>query len=82
MADFAARAGVSAWTLYDWRRRLAAGDDDGDAASRLVEVTVVPTPAPMGAGIRVQLRSGHRLDVRPGFDDHELRRLIGVLESC
>lgn len=82
VTDFAASAGVSAWTLYDWRRRLAGSDGDRGAAPRLVEVTVVPTPAPTGTGIRVRLRSGHRLDVRAGFDDHELRRLIGVLESC
>lgn len=82
VTDFAASAGVSAWTLYDWRRRLAGRDGDRDAAPRMVEVAVVPTPAPTGTGIRVRLRSGHRLDVRPGFDDHELRRLIGVLESC
>jgi hypothetical protein len=83
VADFAASAGVSAWTLYEWRRRLAGSGDDRDAAPRLVEVSVVPSPPPsMGTGIVVQLRSGHRLDVSAGFDDHDLRRLIGVLESC
>jgi hypothetical protein len=83
VTDFAASAGVSAWTLYDWRRRLAGSDGDRDAAPRLVELSVVPSPpASMGTGIGVHLRSGHRLDVRAGFDDHELRRLIGVLESC
>lgn len=83
VADFAASAGVSAWTLYEWRRRLAGSGDGHDATPRLVEVSVVPSaPTSMGTGIEVHLRSGHSLDVRSGFDDHELRRLIGVLESC
>lgn len=84
VTDFAATAGVSPWTLYEWRRRLAGARGGGhDATPRLVEVSVVPSPPPsMATGIGVHLRSGHRLDVRSGFDDHELRRLIGVLESC
>ena len=82
VTDFAATAGVSAWTLYGWRRRLAGNAGCQDDPPRLVEVSVVPTPTPMSTGMRVELRSGHCLDVRAGFDDHELRRLIGVLESC
>ena len=79
---FAATAGVSAWTLYEWRRRLGDTARYRDGAPRLVEVSVVPSSPPTSAGIGVELRSGHRLDVRAGFDDDELRRLIGVLESC
>ena len=82
VTDFAASAGVSAWTLYEWRRRLAGSVSGQDDSPRLVEVSVVPTSTSTGTGIRVELRSGHCLDVRTGFDDHELRRLIGVLESC
>lgn len=82
VTDFAASAGVSAWTLYEWRRRLAGSSGGRDTAPRLVELAVVPASEPAGTGIRVDLRSGHRLEVRAGFDDHELRRLIGVLESC
>lgn len=82
VTDFAASVGMSAWTLYEWRRRLAGSDDGRDAPPRLVEVAVVPASAPTGTGIRVELRSGHGLEVRAGFDGHELRRLIEVLESC
>jgi len=80
VADFAASAGVSAWALYDWRKRLAGCDGGRHVAPRLVEVAVVPPSA--STGIRIELRSGHRLEACAGFDDHELRRLIGVLESC
>lgn len=81
MAEFATRVGVSAWTLYDWRRRLADGDA-GDASSRLMEVDVVPRVPSGGGHLAVHLRSGHRIDVPADFDDSRLRRLIGVLESC
>ena len=82
VSDFAASVGMSAWTLYEWRRRLSGSVSRRDDTPRLVEVSVVPSTTPTSTGIRVELRSGHRLDVRAGFDDHDLRRLIGVLESC
>ncbi len=82
MAEFASRAGLSTWTLYEWRRRLA-GDAAGGASPRLVEVEVA-SPVPGGGGhlAAVHLRSGHRIDVPADFHDAGLRRLIGVLESC
>jgi hypothetical protein len=80
---FAARAGISAWSLYQWRRRLAVPvSRPADAAPRLVEVAVVQEPSERARPITVQLRSGHRVDVPAAFDGCELRRLIGVLESC
>lgn len=82
VTDFAATAGVSAWTLYEWRRRLDDIASHRGTTPQLVEVSVVSSSPPTSAGISVELRSGHRLDVRAGFDDHELRRLIVVLESC
>lgn len=81
VAEFAARAGLSAWTLHSWRRRLAE-DGAGGASPRLVEVDVVPRVPRGGGHLAVQLRCGHRLDVPADFDDSALRRLIGVLESC
>jgi hypothetical protein len=82
VAEFAARAGLSAWTLYQWRRRLSKGAKPQAASARLVEVSVVPAAVARGSGLAVELRSGHRIEVGGGFDDHELKRLIGVLESC
>lgn len=84
VTDFAASTGVSAWTLYQWRRRLAGSDGERNDSPRLVEVAVLPSAAAASAAasLSVELRSGHRLEVRAGFDGNELRRLIGVLESC
>jgi hypothetical protein len=80
---FAARAGISAWVLYQWRRRMSPAARLGDApAPRLVEVAVVPTNPANADRLSVHLRSGHKVDVSAGFDGAELRRLIGVLESC
>ena len=81
MAEFASRAGVSAWTLYDWTRRLAA-PSVGGASPRLVEVDVVPMAPSGGMHLTVFLRSGRQIEVPAGLDVSGLRRLIGVLESC
>ena len=81
MPEFASRAGVSAWTLYDWRRRLAA-PSVGDASPRLVEVEVVPSAPSGGMHLTVFLHSDHRIEVPADLDVSGLRRLIGALESC
>jgi transposase-like protein len=81
--EFAARAGISAWSLYQWRRRLSRGVSGRDQQpARLVEVALVQKERSQAGRLRVRLRCGHRVDVPAGFDDAELRRLIGVLESC
>ena len=83
VTEFAARTGISAWSLYQWRRRLSrAGSRRGEQAPRLVEVAVVQEERSRARHLRVRLRSGHRVDVPAGFNDAELRRLLGVLESC
>lgn len=82
VAEFAARAGVSAWTLYQWRRRLSEDTESQAASPRLVEVSVAPAAEARSSGLAVELRSGHRIEVGGDFDGHDLKRLIGVLESC
>jgi len=83
VTDFAARAGVSAWTLYEWRRRLSRAADQHEAPPpRLVEVAVVQETPGASSRLSVHLRNGHRVDVPSGFDTADLHRLIGVLESC
>jgi hypothetical protein len=83
MRDFAAGAGVSAWSLYQWRRRLsgAVGRHD-EPAPRLVEVAVAQKEPSQADCLHVRLRCGHRVDVPSDFDSDGLRRLIEVLESC
>jgi hypothetical protein len=80
---FAASAGISAWVLYQWRRRMSpTARPAAGAAPQLVEVAVVRAAAEHCDRLSVHLRTGHKVDVPAGFDGRELRRLIGVLESC
>ena len=84
VAEYATRIGVSAPTLYQWRRRLEAAGGDEEAQTRLIEVTGERQVAESDEGdLVVRLAGGRRSVVVPlGFNGDELRRLIGVLESC
>lgn len=84
VTEFADQAGVSPWTLYDWRRRLSSSvaAEATTAPAKLIEVTVTQ-PEPTAAGMVVRLGDGRRSIVVPSaFDGDELRRLVEVLESC
>lgn len=81
VTEYAARIGVAAPTLYQWRRRLAAGRDG--SGSRLVEVAVTPPAARSRESLVVRLCGDRRvIEVPRGFDGGDLRRLVEVLESC
>lgn len=83
--QFAERAGMSPWTLYEWRRRLSGSTDSGPeaAAPKLVEVAITRSEPVTVAWMVVRLGDGRRsITVPPGFDSDELRRLVAVLESC
>lgn len=85
VTEYAARAGLSAWTLYGWRRRLGAVADASPSSERprLIEVAVSRPTAPATEGLLVRLGDGRRSVVVPsGFDGDDLRRLVAVLESC
>lgn len=85
VTDYAARVGVSAWTLYVWRRRLCAVRSSNPSTERpkLIEVTAKRSALPATEGLLVRIGDGRRSVVVPcGFDAGELRRLLEVLESC
>lgn len=80
VAAFARERGVTAWTIYSWRRQKRAREHE-DGSAEFIRVRVMPKsegPAPF----EVDLRDGVRVHVRAGFDEIELRRLLGVLASC
>jgi transposase-like protein len=82
VASFARERGLPAWTLYEWRRRLASRKPVG-AAGEPDFVRVVVTPQrPSTSALQVELGTGARIHVPPGFDEGELRRLVEVLSSC
>jgi hypothetical protein len=86
--EFCAARGLSAHTLDAWRRRAARPV----GAEKIVPVELVESCAigrgrmssvsaqPRGA-LRVVLSSGLRIEVEPGFDGTELRRLIAALDA-
>jgi len=83
VAEFADQIGVTASTLYQWRRRLSSPDrGTGGAAPGLVRVQVACEQEVPTASLVVRLRDGRGIEVPRGFDRAELSRLIEVLESC
>ena len=86
VAEYAEEIGVTAATLYQWRRRLSAQGTDDPVASGpfgLVEVSVGGEVAPEIGGIYVvRLGRDREIEVPSKFAEAELRRLIRVVESC
>lgn len=87
VADFAAGLGVTAATLYQWRRRLAAGGNHPPVArpapAGLVEVTVGRDVCTSSSDPFVVRLGPHRdIEVPRSFDASDLRRLVVALESC
>ncbi len=86
MREFAALHGVSACTLYSWRRRLAALDDGSESTTgKFVAVDVVGSarePDSTPVGYEVLLTNGVRLRVPPGFTASRVAELLEVIRSC
>jgi len=80
VAAFARERGLSKWRLYEGRQRLRKRKSRAKKAD-FVEVHVRPVQ-PARSPIEVELEAGMRVHVPPGFDEDELRRLLGVLSSC
>lgn len=84
---FAEEAGLSAWTLYDWRRRLSRTEPPEQeclpSKPKLIEVAVARPELASEVHMVVRLGDGRRsIAVSHGFDGDDLRRLVSVLESC
>jgi len=84
VATYAKRLGISAWTLYQWRRRLAAVTDGAEGRGNLVEVTIAgPGQPACDRSLIVRVNDGRRsIEVPRSFDSDDLRRLVTLLESC
>jgi hypothetical protein len=85
--EFCAAAGLSVHTLDAWRRRIAGSRE------QMVPVEIVADrgarTGSMQAGsmerggqFRVVLADGLRIEVEPGFDAAELRRLLAALNHA
>lgn len=87
VAEYAEEIGVTAATLYQWRRRLAHDRrSPAGAATGLVRVRVgrgiVQGDEERSDGLVVRLLRGRSIVVPAGFDAEELARVLEVLEAC
>lgn len=82
VAAFARDLGISAWTIYSWRRqereRRAPREEE---LPSFVQLKVASSEVP-AQPLEVELEDGKRVRVPVGFDEEALRRLLGVLASC
>jgi transposase-like protein len=78
VSAFARRHGVERRRVARWIRRLEAM-----AAPHFhpVRVTGAVDPEPLAAAIEIELASGERIRLPPGFDADDLRRLFSVLRA-
>lgn len=87
--EFCVARGLSVHTLDAWRRRVA----QSGCGEKIVPVEIVEGResglGSMRAGsagwsgqFRIVLADGFRIEVEPGFDAAELRRLIAALDSA
>jgi transposase-like protein len=86
--EFCAAQGLSVHTLDAWRRRASRSvGDEKIVPVELVEAhdsgrgRMLAISAQQRGQLRVVLPSGLRIEVEPGFDGLELRRLIAALEA-
>lgn len=77
---FARERGLSPWTLYEWRRRLRRKEALREREA-FVELKLIREPSP-ATTMSIELPSGLRVHVPRGFEEADLRRLVGVLSSC
>ncbi len=86
--EFCAARGLSVHTLDVWRRRLAQPGLREEivpveiVADRAVSAPRMPAASVVRTGqFRVVLAEGISIDVEPGFDAAELRRLVTALDG-
>jgi transposase-like protein len=88
VAEAADEVGITATTLYQWRRRLSATPDVGlqpASESKLVRVHVrrrEEQPREARRSVVLRLGGERSIEVPDGFDADELARLIPVVVAC
>ena len=81
---FAREHGLDPQRLYGWRRRLAStavAPVAGFVAVQVVDADEPrePTTSACRDGVVVEMPTGHRIHVGPGFDAATLARVVSVL---
>ena len=84
--QFCATRGLNVFTLDAWRKRIAQSKaQESIVPVEIVEDCALPkvmrtASAGQGSKFRIVLSQGLRIEVEPGFDASELRRLISALD--
>jgi transposase-like protein len=82
-AEFAKKAGISAWTLSRWMSEAGDQRTTGDGRSSRVQVQIFNPAAESRGVFELTFDSKLSLRVPAGFDETELRRLVAILrEAC
>ena len=86
--EFCATRGLSVHTLDAWRKRIAqAGSSEKIVPVEIIEDRAVSIGSMQTGSMvrnsqfRIVLAQGLRIEVEPGFDAAELRRLITALDG-
>ena len=89
VSEYAAGLGVTATTLYQWKRRLSARTPMRRRRVKraepggLIQVSLGERPAlEAPAAFVVRLAGDRCVEVPSHFDDEALRRLLAVLDRC
>ncbi len=83
LRQFAEDQELSYSTLLYWKAKLASKDSRPASEPKLVPVDVISDrPEKAGASFEVRCENGLAIQVRAGFDEPELRRLLQVVASC
>ena len=76
--EFCKQRGISAWSFYDWRKRLREG---GLVRFALVERAPVRQESAVDAPLEVILLSGERVRIGSGVEAATLRMVLGLLRT-
>jgi hypothetical protein len=84
---FAQEQGITPWTLYYWRQRLASQDRSTRRRRRSRRVTLAPVHVVAGArdvggDLEILLTSGDRVRVGTGVSADTLRQVVEVLRTA
>ena len=80
VAKFCAERGISAWSLFAWKRKLKGVADQSPRPSGFVEARVRGVVG-VGGEVVVELAGGRRIIVGSGFDRRVLLEVIDALEA-
>jgi hypothetical protein len=82
VAAFARERRIETWRLYEARQKARRAEAIRGRSGRNDLVPVAVRPPATGVAMELALSSGHVLRIPAGFDEAELRRLLGVLTGC